>query len=84
MTVTVKKVGGSLAVIIPNALAREWKLSEGTALSITTTADLIVMRKQGRRPRRSVREIVAGINPATYRRRRERELGWHPARCPTP
>ncbi len=69
MTVTVKKVGGSVAVLIPKALAREWELAEGTALSITTTADSIVMRKQGRRARRPLTQVVARIQPASYRRR---------------
>jgi antitoxin component of MazEF toxin-antitoxin module len=51
------------------------RLTEGTALSISGTADSIVMRKSGRRrPRRAVAELVAKIKPASYRRRRK-ELG---------
>jgi len=49
-------------------------LTDGTALEVTGTADAIVMRKPGRRPRRSLEQIVAAIKPASYRRRRE-ELG---------
>jgi AbrB family looped-hinge helix DNA binding protein len=69
MTVIVKKIGGSVAVVIPKAVAREMHLSEGTALEITSGAGGIVMRRQGRRPRRSLRDVVAGIKPASYRRR---------------
>ena len=76
MTVTVKKVGGSVAVLIPKGVAREMELAAGTPLEISTTGGAIVLRK-ARRPRASRRpigEIVAQIKPATYRRRR-RELG---------
>jgi antitoxin component of MazEF toxin-antitoxin module len=76
MTVNVRKIGGSVAVVIPRAVAREMGLSEGTTLNISGTADSIVMRKAGprRRPRRPVGQIVAKIKPASYGRRRA-ELG---------
>ena len=74
MTVTVKKVGGSVAVVIPAAIARELALTDGTALDLSTTADGIVMRRKGRRPRRRLGAIVEAIKPASYRRRRA-ELG---------
>ena len=51
MTAT-KNVGGSVAVVIPAAIARELALTDGTALDVTTTADGIVMRRRDRRPRR--------------------------------
>jgi len=70
MTVVVKKIGGSLAVSIPKAVAREMGLVEGTSLHITSSADAVVMRKHGRRPRRSIRSIVDQMSPAAYRRRR--------------
>jgi AbrB family looped-hinge helix DNA binding protein len=71
MTITVKKVGGSMSVVIPAAVARELELSEGTALELTTTADSIVMRRRGRRARRPLGAIVARIKPASYARRRK-------------
>ena len=74
MTIMVKKVGGSVAVVIPKAVAHELQLREGTPLEISTTPDAIVMRKRGRAPRRSLKKIVAAISPASYRSRR-RELG---------
>jgi antitoxin component of MazEF toxin-antitoxin module len=73
MTVIVKKIGGSVAVVIPKAVAREMELTEGTSLEISTSADGITMRKQGRRPRRPLNRIVSQIKPASYRRR-SREL----------
>jgi antitoxin component of MazEF toxin-antitoxin module len=69
MTVTVKKVGGSLAVIIPREVAREMELAVGTALDISTAGGAIVMRKQGRRARRPLGGIVSRISAASYRRR---------------
>jgi antitoxin component of MazEF toxin-antitoxin module len=69
MTVTVKKVGGSLAVIIPSSVAREARLVEGTTLDISAAADGVMMRKRGRRPRRSMASLVKQIDPAAYARR---------------
>ena len=77
MTVTVKKVGGSMAVVIPAAVAREMGLAEGSALELSATGGSIVMRPRGRRARRPLRGIVAAIKPETYRRRR-RERGDAP------
>lgn len=71
MTVTLKKVGGSVAMIIPKAIASEMGLREGTAMSVTAKADEIVLRKPGRRPRRSLDAIVAQMDPAAYRRHRK-------------
>jgi antitoxin component of MazEF toxin-antitoxin module len=73
MTVIVKKLGGSVAVVIPMAVAREMKLTEGTPLDMSTTPGGIVLRKQGRRPRRPIGALVAQIKPGSYRRR-SREL----------
>jgi antitoxin component of MazEF toxin-antitoxin module len=69
MTVLVKKIGGSVSVLIPKALALEMGLGDGTPLEVTCSDDAIVMRKRGRRPRRSLKGLVAKIKPASYRRR---------------
>ncbi len=70
MTVMVKKVGGSVAVIIPKTVAAEMELSEGTPMDLSTTGGAIVMRKQrGRRVRRPIGKIVGQIKRASYRRR---------------
>jgi len=71
MTVTVKKLGGSMAVIIPKAVASEMELAEGTVLDVSATSASIVLRRQGRRPRRPIGQIVAQIKPGTYRRHRD-------------
>jgi antitoxin component of MazEF toxin-antitoxin module len=70
MTVTVKKIGGSMAVVIPRALAREIGLAEGTELDITSSDDTILMRRPDRRPRRSMGEIVSRIKAGGYRKNR--------------
>jgi antitoxin component of MazEF toxin-antitoxin module len=71
MTVTVKKVGGSVAVIIPKAVACDLELAEGTPLELSSSGGTITMRKRqpSRRPRRPVTKIAAQIKPASYRRR---------------
>jgi antitoxin component of MazEF toxin-antitoxin module len=74
MTVVVKKIGGSVAVLIPKAVAREMGLVDGTSLDITSSPDAIIMRRHGRRPRRSIQSIVDQISPAAYRRRRREML----------
>jgi len=73
MTVTVKKIGGSMAVVIPKTMANELELAEGTKLEISSSHAAIVLRRQGRRPRRPLAQIVAQIKPSTYRRH-NREL----------
>ena len=81
MTVTVKQVGGSVAVVIPKSVAREMELAAGSSLEISTSGGAIVMRKhrrQGRRPRRSIAEIVAQIKPASYRRRNREQAEGGP------
>ena len=69
MTVIVKRIGGSVAIVIPKAIARDMKLTDGTALEISGNGVALVMRKHRRRPRRRLSAIVSQINPAGYRRR---------------
>ena len=68
MTVLVRQLGGSVAVMIPESVAREMKLTEGTVLEISAGGTRIVLRRQGRRARRSLKRLVAKINPSAYRR----------------
>ena len=77
MTAVVKKLGGSLALVIPKALAREAGLSEGATLEVTAGDGTLILRKQGRRPRRPISALLAEIKPAAYRRHR-RELSGDP------
>jgi antitoxin component of MazEF toxin-antitoxin module len=69
MTITIKRVGGSMVVVIPKSLATAMELTEGASLDITTSAGALIMKQHGRRPRRSVAKIVAQINSGSYRRR---------------
>jgi antitoxin component of MazEF toxin-antitoxin module len=69
MTITIKRIGGSMAVVIPKSLAQEMHLTDGQTLDITTSAGALVMKSSARRPRRSLASIVSQIKPATYRRR---------------
>lgn len=78
MTVLVKQIGGSVAVVIPKAVAREMELCDGTSLDISTSAGGILLRKQGRRPRRPLSRIIAEIKPASYRVRNHELLGDPP------
>jgi len=74
MTVLVKKIGGSVAVVIPKAMAREMGLRDGTPLELAQNAGAITLRPGVPRPRRSLRSIVKQIDPASYQRH-HRELG---------
>ena len=68
MTVVVRQLGGSVAVVIPKSVAREMKLTEGTALEISAAGTRIVLRRQGRRARRPLKRLVAKIDRTAYRR----------------
>lgn len=78
MTVMIKKIGGSFAVVIPKAVARDMNLSEGTCLDMSTSADGIVLRRRGTRPRRPLAQLVAQIDPRAYRKRNREMLGDPP------
>jgi antitoxin component of MazEF toxin-antitoxin module len=78
MTVVVKKIGGSVAIVIPKSVAREMQLSEGTCLDVSSSTTGIILRKQGRRPRRSLDQIATQIKPASYRRRSREMAQDHP------
>ena len=70
MTVTVKKVGGSVGVIIPKSVAQEMGLTEGVALDISPgEGGAIVLRRPGRRARRPLSTLVGKLNRAAYRKR---------------
>jgi antitoxin component of MazEF toxin-antitoxin module len=61
MTVIVKKLGGSVAVVIPKTIARDMDLTEGTPLELLSSPSGITLRKGRSRQRRSMKEIVAEI-----------------------
>ncbi len=75
MIITVKKIGGSVAVVIPRGVAREMELVEGMPLEMSSSGDAIVMRKSGppQRTRRPIEAIVRGMKSSSYQRH-SREL----------
>lgn len=66
MTVTVKRIGGSLAVVIPRGIAVESGLTEGASLDVSRTAAGILFRQAGRRRRRSMAAIASKLDRDAY------------------
>ena len=71
MLATVKKLGGSVAIVIPRGMAAHNQLAPGTAVDLSQGEDGILIRKPRGRIRRSINEIVREINPAAYARHRQ-------------
>ena len=78
MLATVKKIGGSVAIIIPKSMAAHNQLSPGTAVDLSQGEDGIVVRMPRGRVRRSIHDIVKEIDPAAYARRRSELAPDHP------
>lgn len=71
MVATVKKIGGSVAVIIPKSIAAGAGLGPGTTVEVTQEDDAIVLRRSTRRVRRPITELVRQIDPGAYARHRK-------------
>jgi antitoxin component of MazEF toxin-antitoxin module len=67
MTVTIKKIGGSMGIVIPKSVASDMGLTEGAALDISANSGVIVMRRPGRRARRPLKILAGQMNRAAYR-----------------
>jgi len=68
MTATVQKWGNSLAVRIPNMIAKELDLTNGTSVTIKTKGGAIVIEPSGEQ---SLKEMLArlkqeSIHPETH------------------
>ncbi len=72
MLATVKKLGGSVAIVIPKGVAEQNQLSPGSTVDLTTVDGGFVVRRV-RRKRRAIEDIAAAIDPVVYADRR-REL----------
>ena len=72
MLATVKRLGGSVAIVIPKGLAEQNQLSHGSTVDLTTVEGGFVVRR-ARRKRRPIEDIAEAIDPAIYADRR-REL----------
>jgi antitoxin component of MazEF toxin-antitoxin module len=69
VTVTLRKIGGSMAIVIPKRVVDEMGLVVGDALGLTQQDDSMILRRS-RRPRRPLREILAESDPKAYERHR--------------
>ena len=70
---TVSKWGNSLAVRIPQAVAKEARIAEGDALAMTVEGDGSIVLRSARR-RYELSELVARITP----KNRHGETDWGP------
>lgn len=78
MTVTVRRIGGSLAVFIPRAIAAESRLEEGTALDVSSSAAGILFWRPDWRQRRRMGDLAKRLDPASYARRNAELLAEPP------
>jgi antitoxin component of MazEF toxin-antitoxin module len=69
MTVTVKRIGDDLTIMIPERTARRLKLSKGALLAVHVSGRGIVLQPEKRLARRHLAAIVAQIDRVSYRRR---------------
>ena len=68
---TVSKWGNSLAVRIPQAIARQARINEGDSLALALQRDGSIVLRSARR-RYELSELVSRITPGN----RHRETGW--------
>lgn len=71
MVATVKKIGGSVAVIIPKAIASGMGLGPGTSVDVVQEDDTIVLRRSSKRNRTPIVELVRQIDADAYARHRQ-------------
>lgn len=76
MTTTLKRIGGSLAVIIPKALAEG--MAAGDRLELTEKPEGILLSRPRRRPKRPIDQIVKNLDAKTYARRAKEFIGDGP------
>jgi antitoxin component of MazEF toxin-antitoxin module len=75
MTVTIKKIGGSMGIVIPKSVASDMGLTEGAALDISVRNGVIVMPRPGRRARRPLKTLAGQHEPCG-----SRDTGFQPVR----
>lgn len=72
MTGTLKQIGGSLAVIIPKAMAEGFVA--GQKIELTEKDGGILLTRRTTRVRRPIEEIVRQMDPAAYARHNKKRL----------
>lgn len=77
MTVTVKKIGGSVAIVVPKSIAVDFGLKQGEKVELSRDNDTLVLRRSRRRARRPIDELIAQMDPEAYARH-DRELNDRP------
>ena len=78
MLATVKKIGGSVAIVIPKSMAAQNQLSPGASVDLSQGEDGIIVRRPRGNVRRSINDIVKEIDSAAYARRRQELALDHP------
>ena len=63
MTQKIEKWGDSLAVRIPQLLAAQLQIDEGTSFSLYIENQSLVLCKEQRRPQYTLEDVLASINP---------------------
>jgi AbrB family looped-hinge helix DNA binding protein len=81
MTVTIKKIGGSMGIVIPKSVASDMGLTEGAALDISVRNGVIVMPRPGRRARRPLKTLAGQMNRAAYRKHNRELSARSGSRC---
>ncbi len=61
MSQKIQKWGNSLAVRIPKALAEQLHIHEGTPFSLAVEDEALVIRKEKRKPRYTLEELLAKV-----------------------
>jgi len=69
MTATIKKIGGSLAIIIPKPMADG--LRAGESIDLTEHGGGILVMPKRRRAKRAIQDVVKDIDSKDYARLRE-------------
>lgn len=70
MNATIQKWGNSLAVRIPQAVARQIRVEEGDAVELTVDAETMLVRPA--RPRYKLGQLLRRVTPAN----RSSETDW--------
>jgi antitoxin component of MazEF toxin-antitoxin module len=71
MLATVRKLGGSVAIVIPKGMAISFQLAPGTTVDLTEGETGIIVRRARYRKRRAIDELVGEINSSAYARHRK-------------
>lgn len=66
MVTKIKKIGGSVGLVIPKAVAAEMRFVSGTAVEVTASPEGMIVKRPGRRPRRPIKDVIKGMKRSNY------------------